>query len=132
MYKVQNTYKNRDVGYLFSFISFFLFIYMFKEKSLLLAGIFFILSCILLFISLVIPVFLSPIAKIWYVFGSLLGRITSPIILGVIFFGLIAPIAVFSRCLGRDELRLKKRVANTYWINRESGSSISSSFKNQF
>lgn len=132
MRKTHNANKNRDFGFLLSLISFSLSIYMYKENSSLSVVFFFILSLNFLFISLSKPNFFSPLAKIWYLFGSLLGRITSPIILGVIFFGLITPIAVFLKLIGRDELSIRKMRVNTYWVSRESGESISSSFKNQF
>jgi hypothetical protein len=63
--------------------------------------------------------------------GFLLGKIISPIILGVIFFGLITPYGIVMRMFGRDELNLKKIKNKSYWINR---SNISSqiNFKKQF
>jgi hypothetical protein len=64
-------------------------------------------------------------------FGFLLGKIISPIILGVIFFGLITPYGIIMRMFGRDELNLKKIKSKSYWIER---SNISSqiNFKKQF
>jgi len=51
-------------------------------------------------------------------FGILLGMLVSPIIMGIIFFGIFTPLAIFMRFSGRDELRLhfKKK---THWINRK-------------
>jgi len=64
-------------------------------------------------------------------FGILLGRIVSPIVLGIIFFGLFTPIAILMRLIGRDELRLKYTQRQTHWIPR-SESIKAESFKHQF
>lgn len=59
--------------------------------------------------------------RYWLKLGMLLGRITSPIILGIVFFGLVTPIALLSRLMGSDPLRVGLAVKrkDTYWIERE-------------
>ena len=64
-------------------------------------------------------------------FGILLGKIFSPIVMGVIFFGIFTPIAIFMRFSGRDELRLKFKKQKTHWINRKTLDKVDL-FKNQF
>ena len=64
--------------------------------------------------------------------GLALGKIVSPIVLGIIFFGLITPIALIARLLGRDELKLKRPKKSTYWSKPISSNSDADSFKNQF
>ena len=74
---------------------------------------------------------LLPLNKLWMRFGLLLGMIVSPIVLGVIFFGIFTPIAMLMRLSGRDELRLKYAQKASHWISR--GEPIKAeSFKNQF
>ena len=74
---------------------------------------------------------LLPLNKLWMRFGLLLGMIVSPIVLGVIFFGLFTPIAMLMRLSGRDELRLKFTQKTSHWISR--GEPIKpESFKHQF
>ena len=74
---------------------------------------------------------LLPLNKLWMRFGLLLGKIVSPIVLGVIFFGLFTPIAFLMRINGRDELRLKLQNKASHWILR-SEPFQEESFKNQF
>lgn len=74
---------------------------------------------------------LLPLNKLWMKFGLLLSAIISPIVLGIIFFGLITPIALFMRLSGRDELRLKFSKKSSHWILR-SEPIKSESFKQQF
>ena len=57
-----------------------------------------------------------PLNKLWMRFGRCLGKITTPIILGFIFFGLFAPLAIFFRVIGRDLLRLRTLKTVSYWI----------------
>lgn len=75
---------------------------------------------------------LTPFNKLWFLLGELLGKIISPILLGVIFFLIITPTALIGRLLGRDELRLKRKTQSSYWIDRKSPSPKGDSFNNQF
>ena len=61
-----------------------------------------------------------------------MGRVVSPLVLGILFFIVITPVAIFMRCFGRDELRLNKRNVTSYWIIRESTRLDSESFNEQF
>lgn len=66
-------------------------------------------------------------------FGMLLGKIVSPIVLGVMFFLMITPIALLMRIKGRDVLGLRrKKNVSTYWIARAAAEPSAASFKNQF
>ena len=64
--------------------------------------------------------------------GLALGRVVSPIVLGIIFFGLITPIALIAKLMGRDELKLKRPKKSSYWSEPISSNSDADSFKNQF
>lgn len=74
---------------------------------------------------------LLPLNKLWMRFGLLLGMIVSPIVLGIIFFGIFTPIATLMRLFGRDELHLRLKKKKTYWISRKD-TEENNSFKNQF
>ena len=74
---------------------------------------------------------LLPLNKLWIRFGHLLGMIVSPIVVGIIFFGLFTPVAFIMRLSGRDELRLKFLKKPSHWILR-SEQIKSESFKQQF
>lgn len=68
----------------------------------------------------------------WMKLGELMGRVVSPLFLGITFFVLITPVAMVSRLFGRDELRLKRNNTESYWINRIPPGPAGDSFKNQF
>ncbi len=75
---------------------------------------------------------LLPFNKLWMRFGFLLGLIVSPIILGLIFFGLFTPISLLTRLFGRDELRLYFKQKTSHWIMKDTDNLQKSSFKQQF
>src|SRR5690349_2386018 len=66
------------------------------------------------------PVLLSALNKLWYRIGIAMGRVVSPIALGIVFYGVIAPLGWSLKVLGKDPLRLKRDAkASTYWIERQ-------------
>ncbi|WP_284268787.1 SxtJ family membrane protein [Bradyrhizobium iriomotense] len=83
-------------------------------------------------IALTVPRILAPLNLLWFYFGELLGRLISPLVLGIIFFGLLVPIAFIARLLGRDELHLKRRPVASYWISRNPPGPTGQSFTRQF
>ena len=74
---------------------------------------------------------LLPLNKLWMRFGLLIGMIVSPVIIGLIFFIIFTPLALFMRVIGRDELHLNISKKPSHWINRDI-SPQSDSFKYQF
>jgi hypothetical protein len=88
-----------------------------------------IISIIFLILGLLNSRALTPLNKLWFKFGILLGNFVSPIIMGIIFFVIVTPTALIMKFLGKDLLNLKKSNKSTYWIER---SKIKSKMKNQF
>lgn len=93
----------------------------------------FIGACLILaVVSVFVPRVLAPFNRAWFHLGQLLGKIVSPIVLGIIFYGLLTPVALISRIIKRDELKLKPRSVSSYWIERDPPGPACDSFKNQF
>ena len=88
-----------------------------------------IVAIIFLTLGLLNSKILTPLNKIWFKFGLLLGSIVSPIVMSVIFFFVVTPISSIMRILGKDILNLKRNNNNTYWIEK---SGPKSEMKNQF
>ena len=88
-----------------------------------------IISIIFLILGLLNSKLLDPLNKIWFKFGFLLGKIISPIVMGIIFFLVVTPIGLFMRLLKKNLLNLKFNKKNTYWIEK---SGPKSKMKNQF
>ena len=72
---------------------------------------------------------LTPLNKIWFKFGVFLGKIISPIVMGLIFFLVVTPIGFLMRMLKKDILNLKFNKSNSYWIDK---TEPKSKMKNQF
>ena len=89
-----------------------------------------LISIIFLILGILNSKLLTPLNKIWFKFGIILGRIVSPIVMGIIFFAVVTPIGIFMRLIGKDLLGMKfSKNKKTYWINREK---IKTSMKQQF
>tara|TARA_B100000161_G_C33233381_1_gene273724 strand:- start:21 stop:413 length:393 start_codon:yes stop_codon:yes gene_type:complete len=88
-----------------------------------------IISLIFLTLGLLNSKILSPLNKIWFKFGIFLGKIVSPLIMGIIFFLVVTPIGLIMRLLGKDVLNLKYDKNKSYWIEKNGPKS---KMKNQF
>jgi len=88
-----------------------------------------IISIIFLILGLLNSKILAPLNKIWFKFGILLGKIVSPLIMGIIFFFVVTPIGFIMRLLGKDVLNLKYNKNKSYWIEKNGPKS---KMKNQF
>jgi len=88
-----------------------------------------IVAIIFLTLGLLNSKILTPLNKIWFKFGLLLGSIVSPIVMSIIFFFVVTPISLIMRILGKDILNLKWNNSNSYWIEK---SGPKSKMKNQF
>lgn len=83
--------------------------------------------------ALAVPRILAPLNRLWMRFGALLHRIVSPVALGILFYGVVAPTGLLMRLFGKDPLRLKfDREAPSYWIDRVPSGPEPPSLKNQF
>ena len=75
---------------------------------------------LLLVLGIFAPSRLSKLNKIWLKIGAAIAKVVNPIMLTVLFFLLITPMAVVLRILGKRPLHLSPdRTAPTYWIERE-------------
>ena len=89
-----------------------------------------IISFLFLFFGLLNSKILTPLNKLWFRFGLFLGKIISPIIMGVIFFLVVTPIGLLMRLFGKDVLNIKlNKKKNSYWIEKVGPKS---KMKNQF
>ena len=70
--------------------------------------------------ALAAPHVLAPLNKLWAKVGDLLHKITTPVIMGLLFFGALTPVAALMRLRGKDSLRLKRDTTSaSYWIERK-------------
>ena len=88
-----------------------------------------IVSLVFLILGIMNSKILTPLNKIWFRFGILLGKIVSPIVMGIVYFAVVFPTSLIMKSLGKHLLKLKKNKEKTYWVE---STSSKSSMKNQF
>ena len=63
-----------------------------------------VLLLVLTIWGVVAPVTLRPVYRIWMRFGLLMSRVTAPLVLGIVFFGVLLPMGLVMRLFGRDPM----------------------------
>ncbi|TAN58336.1 MAG: hypothetical protein EPN26_01610 [Rhodospirillales bacterium] len=92
-----------------------------------------VLAALFLAVSYVRPELLKPLNRLWFLFGLLLHKVVSPLVMGLVFFLTVAPTGLIMRALGKDPLRLKRDPkASSYWILREPHGPEAGSMTRQF
>ena len=120
--------SNKSFGIVFSIVFLLIAIYpIINNDELRIWSL--IIAIIFLVLGLINSKILTPLNKLWFKFGILLGKIVSPIIMGVIFFMVVTPIALIMRIIGKDLLNLKFNKDKSYWIEK---TGPKSKMKNQF
>ena len=120
--------SNRSFGIVFFIVFLLIGFYQYiNDGSLFIWSL--IVSLIFLILGLLNSKILTPLNKIWFKFGLFLGKIISPIIMGIIFFFFVLPIGLIMRLFGKDVLNLKFDSNKSYWIEK---SEPKSKMKNQF
>ena len=78
-----------------------------------------IISMVFLILGLMNSKLLTPLNKLWFKFGMILGAIISPVVMGIVFFLVVTPIGVILRIMGKDLLKKSyDKKKKTYWIKR--------------
>jgi predicted membrane metal-binding protein len=92
-----------------------------------------IVAAVFALLALAAPAVLAAPNRAWMKLGLLLGRIVSPIVLGIMFFAVFTPMGWVLRAMGKDPMRLKRdAAAQTYWIERKPPGPPPESLNNQF
>ena len=120
--------SNRSFGIVFFIVFLLIALYpLLKGSDLRIWSLF--ISFVFLVLGLINSKILTPLNRLWFKFGLLLGRFISPLVMGIIFFVVVTPIGIIMRLLKKDLLNLKYNKKETYWIDK---SGPKSKMKNQF
>jgi Saxitoxin biosynthesis operon protein SxtJ len=93
----------------------------------------FVVGAVLMLLGIVAPSRLSTLNKTWLKMGTAIAKLVNPIVLALLFFLVVTPMALVMRIAGKKPLRLAPdRAASSYWINREPPGAGSSSMRQQF
>ena len=120
--------SNRSFGVVFFIVFLLIALYpLLKGNDLRIWSL--IISFIFLALGLINSKILTPLNRLWFKFGLLLGKFISLLVMGIIFFVVVTPIGIIMRLLKKDLLNLKYNKKETYWIDK---SGPKSKMKNQF
>ncbi len=76
---------------------------------------------------------LALLNRLWTRFGLMIHAVVSPVVLGVLFYGVITPTGLVMRALGKDPLGLAyDREAESYWIKRQPPGPAPDTMRDQF
>tara|TARA_B100000780_G_C20923565_1_gene368008 strand:+ start:142 stop:528 length:387 start_codon:yes stop_codon:yes gene_type:complete len=124
--------SNRKFGLFFTLVFILATIYFYIKFNSNASTVFLVLSLLMFFVTIVKDDLLLPLNKLWMEIGIMIGKIVSPVLMAIIFFGMFMPLSIVMRIFGRDELRLNMKYRKSYWKEKVSVNPISESFKNQF
>ena len=85
---------------------------LFYRKTAAIAVIFFALAIFL-------PKMISPIHKIFKLFGLIVSSLVTNIVLILIFYLLFTPIGLILKIMGKDLLSLERTNGASYWVRKE-------------
>jgi len=111
------TSSNKSFGIVFFLVFLIVSIYpLFKEGDLRIWSL--ILCLMFLILGLLNSSILTPLNKLWFKFGIILGNIVSPIVMGLVFFLVVTPTSLLMKIFRKDILNLKKNKTKSYWIEK--------------
>jgi hypothetical protein len=91
------------------------------------------IAAVFLLLAVLGPALLAPLNRLWTRFGMLLARVTNPLIMGLLFFLALTPMALIMRAMGKRPLRLGfDPAARSYWIERRPPGPAPDTMPNQF
>ena len=112
------TSSNRSFGIVFFIVFLLVSIYpLINDEEIRIWSL--IISLIFLFLGLLNSQILTPLNQIWFKFGIFLGKIVSPLVMGIIFFLVVTPTGIIMRIMKKDLLNLKYSEDKSYWIKKK-------------
>lgn len=115
--------SNRSFGITFSIFFLLLSLYFFFKNEKIYYSLI-IISLIFLTLGVLKSKILTNPNKIWVMFGEKLGFIIAPIIMALVYFTVVTPIALILKICGKDVLNIKNKKAQTYWVNKKNINSM--------
>jgi hypothetical protein len=67
--------------------------------------------------ALVAPARLEPVRRWWLALAAAISSVTTPLLMGVIYFTIVTPIGWLRRLAGGNRL-IRRRSSKTFWVER--------------
>lgn len=124
--------SNRKFGLLFAVVFSLLGVYLWRRHVEWYPASF-VLSGAFLLTALLYPDILRPLNRAWMTLALVLNTVVSPVVLGVLYFAVFTPVALFMRIRKRDVLNRRFDPADiSYWIARTPPGPAPDSLRDQF
>jgi hypothetical protein len=81
--------------------------------------------------GLLVPTHLGPVERAWMKLALAISKVTTPIIMGIMYLAVLTPVGAVRRLLGGNPL-VHEPVERSYWRSRPKGSRRSGSLQRQF
>jgi hypothetical protein len=106
--------QTKEFGMLAVLVTSFLAFYLGKNNLMVVVS-------ILALLTLLCPVVFYPFAIIWFGFSKSMGKISTGILLAVVFFIIVIPVGLIRKTMQLDSLKIKqfKKTTRTVMVNRE-------------
>ena len=92
--------QSRDTG--MAMVLLLLLVFIARKREGWLIG-----AIVLHVVNMIVPQVYRPLAVLWLGLSDLLGAIVSKVLLSIVFFGIVMPIGIVRRLLGKDSLKLR-------------------------
>ena len=122
--------SNRSFGFVFFIVFFIVAFWNFRGEFSQIRTIPLYISLVFLILGLINSKLLTPLNKLWFKLGMLLGAIIAPFVMMLVFFIVVTPIGLIMKLMGKDLLNKKiNKNIKSYWISRKNPMGT---MKNQF
>lgn len=81
--------------------------------------------------GLLVPARLGPLRRAWMAMARGISRITTPVLMSIVFFGVITPIGLLMRMVGRNPIK-RSGTEDSYWVPRARDRQRRGTMTNQF
>ena len=112
--------SNRSFGFVFFIVFLIIAFWNFRGDFSQISALPFYISLVFLFLGLINSKLLTPLNKLWFKFGMLLGAVIAPLVMMLVFFIVVTPIGLIMKLIGKDLLNNKiNKNVKSYWIKRK-------------
>jgi hypothetical protein len=81
--------------------------------------------------GLLVPTYLGPVERAWMKLAHAISLITTPVVMGVMYFGIITPVGRIRKWFGQNSIE-HRASATGFWKTRPVGKRRSASMERQF
>ena len=95
------------------------------------AQVLWVLGGLLILSATLLPAKLKPVERAWMAMALQISRVTTPIVMGIVYFLVLTPIALLMRSTKGNPL-VHRTDATGYWFSKEEGQDAKSDMRRQF